>query len=133
MCRLLTSRNEIASGLPCEYLNSQFTGNHLRDICFKILDWAIPDIQLECEKLTLKEGYFYFKLQMSQVVLCDVGIRKDVESRYYGVQTNFSEKSLDDVIGKIVYFTSTSENIHKLHMCIEEDLSQEYLNQCGFV
>ncbi len=132
MCRLLNSQNEIASGLPCEYLNSQFTGNSLKDIRFKIIDWGIPDIQNECEKLTLKEGYYYYKLQMCQNTVCNHDIRIDIESRYYGVQTSFSDELFKRMVGKVVYFCPLEGNIHKLQMCIEEGYSHESLNQCGF-
>jgi hypothetical protein len=132
MCKLLNSKNENVSGIPCEYLNSQF-GANLRNFHFQIVDWAIPDIQFECEKLTLKEGYYYFKIKICNRVTCDDVIRVDIESRYFGIQTQLTENSFREVVGKIVSFDCLETNMHKLKMIIQEDLPSEDFSQCGFV
>jgi hypothetical protein len=121
MCRLLNSKNENVLGMSCEYLNTLF-GVNLRNFRFQIVDWAVPDIQIECQKLTLKEGYHYFKLQICGKVTCDNGIREDVESRYFGIQTEISEEESKEMLHKIVLFHEKEDNQHQLCMCMSQPI-----------
>lgn len=130
MCRLLNSKGENASGLPVEYLNSMF-GINLRNYRFQIDDWAIPDIQNEHDKKTLTKGYYYYRLKLCKEVTCDDDLREDVESRYFGIKTNFSEEDFASIVGKIVSFKPLEKDIHKLEM-VREGLSEDS-QQCGFV